>query len=103
MGLDLVDFFITVEETFDYRFGGNPDIATPRKLIHYLWQQLPPSGFPGCLSQRAFYNLRTAFAYEAACDRMTLRPDTILCELVPERERCRVWERVREDIVISSE
>ena len=63
MGLDIVEFVMAVEESFDIRI---PDrvaerIRTPRMLIDYVRTQLPasPSGRT-CHTQRAFYAIRRA-------------------------------------------
>ena len=77
MGLDIVEFVMAVEETFDIRI---PDrdaeqIRTPRMLIEYIAVRVPPSptGRWGCGTQRAFYAIRRALG-----KRHDLRPGDVL-------------------------
>ncbi|HUR54030.1 MAG TPA: acyl carrier protein [Gemmataceae bacterium] len=96
MGLDIVEFVMNVEETFDIRI---PDrdaerIRTPRMLIDYIAARVPPSpvGRWGCGTQRAFYAIRRALG-----KRHDLRP----CDTLPREAwayigtalKYRRWER----------
>ena len=100
MGLDLLEFALSVEEAFQLRF---PDedlvgITTPRRLIDYLAVRLPVATTGFCLSRRAFYLLRTSFASRIGCPHSALRPDASLLALIPAADRSAVWEGVRREI-----
>src|SRR4051794_34785474 len=92
MGLDLLEFTVAVEEAFAFRFPDRdmPAITTPRRLIDYLTAHLPAGTEPGCLSQRAFYRLRSAVTAHSGCPRASLRSDTSLLPLIPAAARSEV-------------
>src|SRR5207248_219742 len=86
MGLDIVEFVMSVENAFDLRI---PDKAaqsmtTPRRLIDYLHGRLPRSSLGYCLSQRIFYQLREALSEQLSIDRTAISPGTNLLDIIPE-------------------
>lgn len=96
MGLDMVEFVMDVEETFELAI---PDpvaqtISTPRKLIDYLHSQLPHTNESHCLSQRAFYAVRCAISRELGPIHPRLRPTTEIASILPTEGASAVWERV---------
>jgi hypothetical protein len=82
MGLDIVEYVMTVEDLFDVRL---PDaelraVRTPRQLARVVQRQLPQDRLVrvGCLSQRAFYRVRTAvLETHPDLERRSLRPATV--------------------------
>ena len=82
MGLDIVAYVLAVEDLFEVRL---PDAelrhaGTPRDLAGVIQRALPhdrPTR-PGCLSQRAFYQLRKAL--------LEIHPDLKRQELKPSTE-----------------
>src|SRR5262245_16409803 len=99
MGLDLVEFVMEVEETFQYRIPDQDvtDLTTPRRLIDYLVAHLPTAATHVCPSQRIFYRLRSAVAARLGCPRSSLRPDTSLLTLIPAATRAATWSGLRQD------
>jgi hypothetical protein len=95
MGLDMVEFVIDVEETFQLAI---PDavaqtINTPRKLIDYIHSQLPHTDERHCLSQRAFYAVRVAICRELG-SAARVRPTSAIAEILPAENAREVWQRV---------
>ena len=95
MGLDIVEFVMEVEEAFELRI---PDkIAaslTTRKLIDYIYCQLPPSRESRCLSQMAFYKIRRTLGARLGLSRQTLRPSTDLLSVLPTLNPQAIWAEV---------
>jgi acyl carrier protein len=97
MGLDMVEFVLSVEEAFDLRI---PDdvagfLTTPRQVIDYLHGQLPQSTERTCVSQRAFYALRREVCERVGTPEARLRPTTPLADILPPAgDRGRTWAGV---------
>jgi hypothetical protein len=104
MGLDLVEFVMAVEEAFELRFPDEDmiELTTPRKLIDYVAASLSAAKADVCLSQRAFYRLRSSLAERIGCPRSALRPDTSLLEVIPVAERHAVWDGVRQELGLAN-
>ena len=100
MGLDIVEFVIAVEGSFgiDIPDKDAESLETPRLLVDYLAQRLPATSRPDtrCLTQRAFYRARTATAHRFRVDQHSLRPQTILSEVIGSRRG--EWKGLGEDI-----
>ncbi len=62
-------------------------------------QKLPMSG--GCLSQTAFYRLRTALVNALGVKRSEIRPQTPLSELMPAKTRKAQWEKLSQEVRLS--
>jgi hypothetical protein len=100
MGLDIVEFVIAVEGALDIHI---PDkdaerLETPRMLVDYLSQRLGATGQGelNCLSQRAFYRARRATARRFGVERRSLRPKTVLADVMGSRTS--EWKELRADI-----
>ena len=86
MGLDVVEFLMSVEEAFQVTI---PDqdaqaLVTPRRLIDYLTDRLPAGQAPQCLSQRTFYTLRYLICRRLHLPQSALHPNHDLREFFPE-------------------
>ena len=100
MGLDLVELTVAVEESFGVKI---PDedaqrLQTPRAWIDYLRRRLPADGRGGCLSQRAFSELRQALRTLGVADADRLRPDTPLADLLVSRRRRFLWQELGREL-----
>src|SRR6266566_1528349 len=100
MGLDLLEFTLTIEESFAIYL---PDadavrLTTPGDLIKYLEQRLPPSASAQCLDQLAFYSLRPAAMRLLDKRRHAVRPATPWTELLPARHRRRHWQLLQQAV-----
>ena len=100
MGLDIVEFVIAVEGALDINI---PDkdaerLETPRMLIDYLCQRLAATerGEVNCLSQRAFYRARRATAERFGVERSSLRPETVLADVIGSRRS--EWKALCADV-----
>ena len=99
MGLDLVEFVMAVEDTFDLAIPNEAaaQLRTPGDVIDYVHSQLPAASSGGCLSQRAFYKVRRATSEKLAVSRSSIRPTAPLAPLfgVPESP---AWVALRGEI-----
>ena len=105
MGLDLVELVMGVEDAFGIAI---PDedaarLETPRALINYLENRLVlTDDAGGCLSQRAFYRLRSELTHQLAIPRSAVRPSTRWNEIIPRQVRPRVWERLGRGLQVTN-
>ncbi len=100
MGLDIVEFMMAVEGSFGIDIP-NRDAATletPQLLIDYLSRRLPAAslGDTSCLTQRIFYRARTATSHRFQIEHRSLRPQTVLSEVIGSRTA--EWKALRADI-----
>jgi hypothetical protein len=100
MGLDIVEFVIAVEGSFGIHI---PDkdaetLLTPRLLADYIAHRLDLTvGLDRiCLTQRAFYRSRQATVQRFGVDRRSLRPQTLLREVLGSRKS--EWKALRDDV-----
>lgn len=96
MGLDLIELTIATETAFGLAI---PDavareLTTPRQVIDYLASRLPSAEDAGCLSQRAFYRLRSVIARRFERSPGTLTPDTRIAEILPAHVPDNYWRQV---------
>src|SRR5262245_1251002 len=101
MGLDIVEFLIRVEETFDLRISDQDaqELYTPRLLINYLARRVPLKGSDVCISQPVFHSLRSALSQELDFPRSSFRPGTNLLDLLPPNDAPRIWNAVKHRLV----
>jgi hypothetical protein len=93
VGLDLIEFTIAVEDALRLSI---PDadaerLRTPGELVEYLLVRLALADHPACLDQGAFYALRRAGMAVLGKTRNAFRPSTQWDELIPKRQRRRLW------------
>lgn len=99
MGLDAVELLLAVEAEFGVSIadGDAADLRTPRQLADHVAELL--GGAPGtaapCLSQAAFYRLRSVLVDEFGARRRELHPDTALLDCLGPDLR-RQWPRLRQ-------
>ena len=97
MGLDLVELVMGVEDAFGISILDEDAarLETPWAVITYLENRLVlTDSAEGCLSQRAFYRLRSELMHQLAIPRSAVRPDTRWTELIPRPMLARAWERI---------
>ena len=102
MGLGLVEFVMAAEASFGLEI---PDreaehIVTPRDMITFLADRLnaTDAGTAPCLTQRAFYHMRTAIASRFGVLPEAVRPSTPIAELMPGVDRRQQWRALRDDL-----
>jgi hypothetical protein len=101
MGLDIVEYVMTVEDLFHVRL---PDaelraVRTPRELARVVQRQLPQGSRvrAGCLSQRAFYRVRNAvLEIHPDLERGSLTPTTVSYSLKTRDGQPLRWRAVGE-------
>jgi hypothetical protein len=96
MGLDLIELTIATEAAFGIAI---PDavaceLTTPRQVIDYLAARLPPAESDGCLTQRAFYRLRSAMARRFERAPKALTPDTRIVDVLPPNAPGTRWRQL---------
>lgn len=96
MGLDIVEFVMSVEEAFGLRIPDDvaTSLTTPRRVIDYVYGQLPQSRESLCISQRSFYAIRCALREHLQTSHAHLRPSTLLLSVLPEHNAREVWAKV---------
>lgn len=67
---------------------------TVRELADRICEQGDYSSGDTCLSSVSFYRLRHAFMEALSIPRERIRPSTLLCDLVPWRERRNFWRAI---------
>src|SRR6059058_133850 len=93
MGLDLIEFTIAVEDSFQISI---PDadasrIQTPGQLVNYLLTRLPPASSSQCLDQCAFYSLRRATMRVLGHARRAIKTESRWDDLLPRTRRRVHW------------
>ena len=95
MGLDTVELVIAIEETFDLSIP-NKDLetmTTPRHIIKYVQERVGSTPRRNsCLSQRAFYKVRSAITSSSKASRKEVRPNTRIGSLFPYASRDQDWK-----------
>lgn len=93
MGLDLVEFVMSVEDAFGLsipdRYAGS--IRTPGELVDYLERRVPRSTESRCSEQQAFHALRRAALLTLGAPRSACTPRTRWDDLFPARKRAACW------------
>jgi acyl carrier protein len=100
MGLDIVEFIMSVEEKFNIEM---PDrevekLTTPRKLVDYIVTKVKASADGKCITQREFYRLRRALVARHWATKENLIPETPLDQIVPRPNRRTMWQQLGEEM-----
>jgi hypothetical protein len=102
MGLDALELVLGWEEAFDISISDEEaiPIRTPRMAMDLIATKLRATDQPrrACLTQRAFYRLRTSMMRAGAVSRQKVRPETPVKELVSRRN----WDAIRTSCGIPS-
>jgi hypothetical protein len=93
MGLDTVELVVRFEEAFGITIPDEvaAELTTPRRVSFYVRSQLNLAEQTACTSQQAFYFLRREFVPVLVIHRADFLPTTNLEQLLPARNRRRVW------------
>lgn len=96
MGLDLIEFVMSVEEKFDLEIpdADAQNLTTPHKLVDYIMTKVKAGRDRGCIGQREFYRLRRALIARHWATRDGLKPDTPLDRIVPKTNRRSAWQHL---------
>ncbi len=100
MGLDGVELVMAWEESFGITItdAEAANLRTPRLATDLIYRKLAAGDTPGpggCLTQRAFYRLRSAFGGAFAVPRARVRPSTLLDSLLPAGRRREHWQALQ--------
>jgi hypothetical protein len=100
MGLDAVELVIRFENAFGISI---PDdvaekLTTPREVTDYVMTQVAVGNDTACLSQQAFYFLRSGFSKQLEVPRNAFRAEVPLQSLIPKHNRKRVWGDLKAEL-----
>ena len=106
MGLDSLEIVIRREQSFDLAIA-DAEAATlraPRMAIDLICRKLgvAADNVGVCLSQRAFHRLRRALTAVSSVPRASVTLDSVLEELLPERNRRMAWRPLAARIGVPS-
>lgn len=99
MGLDTVELVIAFEEEFGIAID-NEDaekMETPGDVADYVVSRVRTSSDDPCLSQVGFYRIRSLLMDEFSIPRETIRPNTLLQEIIAGNIR-ESWLRIKNSI-----
>jgi hypothetical protein len=105
MGLETVAIVMNLEEEFEISI---PDddaekIQTLGDTLRYIVRRLAQIHNPGyCASARTFYRLRRALIQDYGVERVEVRPDARLAELVPPGPRRKKWMNTARQLALKS-
>jgi acyl carrier protein len=100
MGLDGVELIMALEEGFGISLPDSEVIhlVTPKLVGDFIFDKLQKTDEKACQSQRAFYLLRKASMDIFGAPRNSIKPDTHLIELIPEKNATLAWKNLREAV-----
>ncbi len=103
MGLDIVELILKTEEAFDLEIPEEDasTLETPRKLADYLEGHLLLVAGGPCLTQRAFYRLRSALVSTMGSGRRELSPSSSLDHVLPIDTRRESWAVLQAEASLS--
>ena len=92
-GLDTVGFVCDIEKCFGISIPDDDaeEIGTVGDLYDYLRKTIPSRPAERCLTAHVFYRLRRSLMHLTGRPRTTIRPDTLLSELMPKPGRRQRW------------
>jgi hypothetical protein len=100
MGLDAVELVIRFEDAFGISISDEvaANLTTPREVTNYVTTQVASGDATACLSQQAFYFLRSGFSKRLQIPRTAFRPDVPLHQLIPKPNRQLVWSDLKAEM-----
>lgn len=98
MGLDGVELIMETEETFGIKI---PDeeaykMATPGKVIDYIYDQIGQDKSDACASQQAFYLLRRTIQSVFHLDRKLITLETPIRSFIPDAKDRKSWAELQD-------
>jgi len=102
MGLDTVELVLDVEESFGISL---PDeecqkVTTVNDLHQLVQPKLDQADQKKCLTSAIFYRVRKVIADVIGVDKRTLKPDTVLQELLPIESRREWWTSISQKLAL---
>jgi len=96
MGLDGVELVMAVEEEFQMAISDSEasDCTTVRKLVELVHSRLRHTSKDPCSSQHTFYLARQKLISILHIPRQKIKPETKLDELIPTKNRKRLWREL---------
>ena len=96
MSLDLIEFFLSVEQSFNLRIPDSDaeELTTPALLIDYLARQLKGSNLEYSLTEKAFRKLQSALSSQLDIPSSSISPSTSLISLLPKSGRDKSWAAI---------
>lgn len=98
MGLDIVELFIAVEDTFQIHIADEEAsrVYTVGDLHNLVIAKLQGQDSNRCLTSAAFYRTRRGIMDTLGIDRRQIRPSTPLEVILPRNHRREKWRRIQE-------
>jgi len=93
MGLDIVELVIGAEETFGISIPDEDasELVTVGLMHDYIMRKLEIQGRQTCISSKVFYTLRRGLIQLTGLERRRITPDSDLSELMPEKDRRKIY------------
>jgi len=103
MGLDIVEFVISVEDAFGIAIPNQvaQNLVTPRAVADYVQSRLAAGNDEVCHSQRAFYMLRAAAVQSLEVPRGRVTPNSKWRALLPGGAFSKKWKRLGKVVGVS--
>jgi hypothetical protein len=100
MGVDIVEFVMSVEEAFDLQFRDEDlqNMRTPRELIDHIAALLPRADASVDLTELAVTKLRDAISAECDVPVECVTPASSLERLLPQKDRHLRWTGVKRQL-----
>jgi hypothetical protein len=97
MGLDIVELFLAVEDTFQIHIANDEtgSVATVGDLHSLVLSKIHWQDSKRCLTTAAFYRIRRALVDALGLERRQIRPSTPLAVILPEHNRRENWRRIQ--------
>lgn len=106
MGLDVVEIIMDIEDAFDISLS-NTECGEARTvgelhecIVRKIAAKNPSPAGPMrpavCLTTVSFVKLRAAFMSVLGVDRQSLRPDSVVAEVLPREQRQIIWQRLQD-------
>ena len=96
MGLEGVEIVLAVEDEFQIAIS-NAEAEksdTVGKVVDLVYSRLRPSTQAPCPSQQGFYRIRKQMMKQLAIPRSTIKPETLLEDLIPRENRREAWKEL---------
>ena len=86
---DIEDLLLKVEDSFDIKFAESElaYVKTFGEMCDHIRNKIQLDHIDNCTTQQSFYKLRSVISQTISIDRDKIRPDTLITEILPRKER----------------
>lgn len=102
MGLDTVELVLDIEERFGISLPDEEcqNVVTVEDCYQLVLSKLDKADPTKCLTSATFYRIRKVIADILGVDKRTLKPDTLLQELLPIEQRRELWGTISQRLAL---